>query len=158
MRRNTENDFWKRIRRDAPGSCWPWLGRSVDKDGYGLIKFRSEHLRTHRLAWCLTFGVIPDDLHVLHTCDNPPCCNPNHLFLGTELDNARDRQAKGRGNKSRGENHSRAKLTALSVGLIKWRLLCGESQVSIADCFGVTGSNIWCIAHNVSWADISPAF
>jgi hypothetical protein len=71
--------------------CIEWKGRT-DKDGYGTIGSR----RAHRVAWEQTFGPIPDGLQVLHKCDNPPCCNPDHLFLGTRTDNMNDKVRKGR--------------------------------------------------------------
>lgn len=91
--------FWSSVEMRAPDECWPWLRFKNDK-GYGITKVtinkRRYNSKTQRLAWLLTFGDIPDGLHVLHTCDNPPCCNPAHLFLGTNGDNMRDKVEKGR--------------------------------------------------------------
>lgn len=78
------------------GACWPWTGARTLK-GYGEIRVKGVHVRAHRLAWTLLRGRIPDGLSVLHRCDNPPCANPAHLFLGTPLDNTTDMKAKGRG-------------------------------------------------------------
>lgn len=75
--------------------CWEWK-RTCDRDGYGRINFNGREGRTHRAAWLLVKGEIPAGLQVLHRCDNPPCVNPSHLFLGTSLDNNRDCKAKGR--------------------------------------------------------------
>jgi len=72
-----------------------WSG-SRGRDGYGSIHVGPQTILTHRLAWELAHGPIPDGLCVLHHCDNPPCCNPAHLWLGTPADNAADRDAKGR--------------------------------------------------------------
>lgn len=74
--------------------------------GYGRRWFRGSPWRAHRVAWVEAFGEIPDGLLVLHTCDNPPCVNPEHLFLGTHRDNALDRQAKGRSAKTRPKPHA----------------------------------------------------
>lgn len=80
----------------TPTGCLEWTGKR--HKGYGVTTFgRNSTVFTHRKVWMLTFGAIPAGLCVLHRCDNPPCCNPDHLFLGTALDNARDRTAKGRG-------------------------------------------------------------
>lgn len=81
--------------------CIEWIGscaagRSGAPRGYGHIYVNGRPALTHRLAWILANGPIPDGLHVLHHCDNPPCCNLAHLFLGTDADNAADRDAKGR--------------------------------------------------------------
>ena len=87
-----------KVRRGGPDDCWPWEGRTVGA-GYGTIGIgrRGEgSMLAHRLAWVLERGPIPKGLNVLHSCDNPPCCNPAHLFLGTQGDNMRDMAAKGR--------------------------------------------------------------
>jgi hypothetical protein len=95
-----------------PNGCLEWTG-GTDKDGYGKIRVDGKSTRTHRAAWVLANGVIPDGLHVLHHCDNPPCgeTTPSdeypegHLFLGTTAQNNADRSAKGR---SRGWEARRA--------------------------------------------------
>lgn len=82
---------------DCPGQdCWEWKGAKVGGTEYGSFNVAGKRLRSNRAAWLLLRGPIPDGLHVLHRCDNPPCCNPDHLFLGTQLDNIRDAIAKGR--------------------------------------------------------------
>jgi hypothetical protein len=81
--------------RTAAG-CMEWLGTRAFY-GYGKTMFRGKTTTAHRKVWTLTYGEIPEGMCVLHKCDNPPCCNPDHLFLGTHADNARDREAKGRG-------------------------------------------------------------
>lgn len=95
--------FWSRVDRRGPKECWPWLHR-VDKDGYGLLSFEFVRLRTHRIAFFLSTGIEPLCMRVLHECDNPPCCNPRHLFLGTADENMRDKCEKGR--QSKGLKHS----------------------------------------------------
>ena len=78
--------------------CWNWNGYR-NKTGYGFTRIGgrgSKGILAHRLSWVLHHGEIPEGLHVLHKCDNPSCVNPNHLFLGTNLDNIKDRTAKGR--------------------------------------------------------------
>lgn len=90
-----ESKFWDRVRRVRSG-CWEWQGFRSPR-GYG--KFTVGRLGTvtaHRLAFQLFCGPVPDGMFVLHRCDNPPCCNPTHLFLGTHADNMRDRDTKGR--------------------------------------------------------------
>ena len=83
---------WSRLASDPETGCRPWMG-TRNRNGYGLLNLT---LCTHRLAWELANGPIPRGLLVLHHCDNPPCCNPDHLFLGTHADNAADRTRKGR--------------------------------------------------------------
>lgn len=102
--------FWSRVDVGAPNACWEWQG-ARDSFGYGQAREA-----THRTAWALTHGPIPSGMCVCHRCDNPPCCNPDHLFLGTRADNNRDRHAKGRSaNLERGERHPQAGLTAAKV-------------------------------------------
>lgn len=95
--------LWANLNMSDPDGCWEWLGARLPK-GYGFIqgtRWRGEDipyrpLRAHRVAYELAVGLIPDGMYVLHRCDNPPCCNPAHLFVGTAKDNARDMVAKGR--------------------------------------------------------------
>lgn len=88
-----ETRFWAKVRKSD--GCWSWLA-TTDNDGYGKIKVSSKDGLAHRFSWQLHFGPIPKGMRVLHTCDNPPCTNPKHLFLGTNQDNTRDAIAKGR--------------------------------------------------------------
>ena len=74
--------------------CWQWLGAT--HAGYGVFGFNRQMMRAHRVSYELYVGPIPPGLSVLHRCDNPPCTNPDHLFVGTQLDNMRDMCAKGR--------------------------------------------------------------
>lgn len=86
----------------GPDACWPWMGsRNTGGSGknHGSIQ-AGRMVKAHRIAWILAGGPVPDGMCVLHRCDNPPCCNPAHLFLGTVADNNRDRDAKGRSNRA----------------------------------------------------------
>lgn len=92
-----EDRFWTHIRVTEAG-CWEWTGKRR-ANGYGLTSINRRDVRAHRMAWTLSQGPIPDGLCVCHHCDNPPCVNPAHLFLGTKGDNLRDMCAKGRDSK-----------------------------------------------------------
>ena len=81
---------------DRSGDCWLWTG-SLDKDGYGKTSINYKHWKTHRASWNYFVGPIPEGMSVLHKCDVRACCNPEHLWLGTQKDNLRDMFAKGRG-------------------------------------------------------------
>lgn len=87
--------WWRVSNRDDPYKCWEWSGATI-KGGYGVLTFKSVPYYTHIVAWEVTFGPVPKGLKVLHTCDNPPCCNPDHLFIGTQKDNMQDASEKGR--------------------------------------------------------------
>ncbi len=90
------NHYWLGV--DLSGgedACWEWLG-ATSSGGYGHLSFAGRRYGAHRLAYELFHGKFPTELKVLHSCDNPLCCNPKHLFLGTQLDNMRDMKAKGR--------------------------------------------------------------
>ena len=97
----TVADFWSKVDVQGPDDCWLWK-QSTDRHGYGQTGHDGLHWSAHRLAWQLSNGPIPDGLFVLHHCDNPPCCNPAHLFLGTQADNMADMVSKGRANLDNG--------------------------------------------------------
>jgi hypothetical protein len=83
--------------------CWNWTGTKIPQ-GYGHTHYRGKSIYTHRLLYILTYGEIPEGLCCLHKCDNPSCCNPEHLFLGTMADNMHDRDMKGRDRYSKAKN------------------------------------------------------
>ena len=95
VRRDLYEERAKSKMRRTSAGCLEWLG-PLDRDGYGVRRYANRKWRTHRLAYYLKHGKIPQSMCVCHHCDNPRCCEPNHLFLGTHADNVADRHRKGR--------------------------------------------------------------
>lgn len=96
MRATEVERFWAKVDRKGPNDCWEWTRAKLPK-GYGQCGWRGKTMQAHRLAYMLSNPQdIPDGLLVLHTCDNPPCCNPQHLRLGTAQDNSADMVNKSR--------------------------------------------------------------
>lgn len=94
----TLDDVLARCDKRGPDECWPWTGGAIGNHGYGTIRFRGVDTTAPRAVMLAIHGSIQKGMIVCHKCDNPPCCNPAHLFLGTYKDNAQDMLQKGRGN------------------------------------------------------------
>lgn len=138
--------FWASIER--VGECWEWTG-TRDEDGYGEAHLRSRKIRAHRLAWQFVHGEPPGNHHVLHTCDNPPCIRPAHLFLGDNKANAIDRVRKGRFLDLRqGENNAGSKLFEEQVRAIRTSV---ETPDFLAAAFGVTKGTIYAVRARRTW-------
>lgn len=145
--------FWNKVR--IGDGCWEWHG-AKNEAGYGLFTLvKGTTQSTHRIAWELERGQIPDGAHVLHTCDNRSCVRPSHLFLGTHLDNMRDMRAKGRRASFRGEDNGRSKLTDENVRAIRAALaLGGRIKSRISREFGVSDTLVGLIAAGRIWTHV----
>lgn len=131
--------------------CWLWMAR-LDRDGYGRFKLAGKSLYAHRVAYQMAVGQIAAGLFVCHHCDNPPCCNPAHLFLGTPADNAADMARKGRADKRFGDHNTQAKLSIQDSRQAHELLSAGESLMSVAERLGVSRSTIYNIATGRHWS------
>lgn len=147
MRRNSADDLWSRLESDLNGGCRLWTGPLV-RNGYGRVKFGGRQVLVHRLAWELHHGEIPSALQVLHRCDVRCCANPDHLFLGSALDNMRDKMAKGRHRSSR----HRAKVRPDEVCAIRQAIRSGETQAGVGKRYGLTQQSVSKIVNGVTWA------
>lgn len=128
--------------------------RSKDGNGYGKLKVPGGYtVRAHRFAYFLANGTDPGELMVCHRCDNPPCCNPAHLFLGTNQDNQRDCESKGRRAKrdQSGPKNGNAKLTPEQVEAIRGLIRLGWNNSRIARSYGVTHQLISRIRRGRAW-------
>lgn len=112
--------FWAKVNILSSDQCWNWTDQPT-RYGYGQFKINNKTWRAHRLAYLISKGDIPSGLYVCHSCDNPMCCNPSHLWLGTHADNCADRNNKGR--TARGKQIWSCKLTELQVEEIKSSML-----------------------------------
>ena len=159
--------FWGYVDITGEEVCWPWIGARDRPNGYGRFSIkRSRAILAHRFAWILSNGPIPDGLCVLHRCDNPPCVNPAHLFLGTQADNNVDCVRKGRNAKGerhgwhtkpdsfarwRGEGNPNAKLTISAVRAIR---ADQRAERIIAREYGVSKSLIGAVRRREIWREV----
>jgi hypothetical protein len=140
--------FWSFVRKGKVG-CWNWIG-SLDKLGYG--KFGQVGL-AHRASWMLNRGKIPNGLLVCHKCDNPSCVRPSHLFLGTDADNVKDRDKKGR--QAKGRRLPNAKLSKRLVRYVRSESERGVSRKSLSLELGISPSVISNIVHRKAWCHVT---
>ena len=132
--------FWAKV--DKSGDCWTWTG-SRQKRGYGLFRIKGRLHKAHRAALMVSGIEVPAHLCVLHSCDNPPCCNPAHLRLGTKGENNTERSEKFR---------SAAKLTPEDVREIRHLRANGATQAQVAARFGVARETISAMERGLSWS------
>jgi len=155
-----EEKFWEKVNKKGKDDCWEWLaGRNHKNYGNFYVSIgnsKDKHWIAHRMAWKLTYGEIPKGLHICHHCDNPPCVNPNHLWIGTNKDNILDASRKGRlVRKIRGEDHHKSKLTEKEVIEIKHiRKETGLSFIKIGKMFNVHPTTIGYIMRGRTWSHI----
>jgi hypothetical protein len=134
--------FWDNVDKHCASGCWEWLGVSTTS-GYGRFKVDGHSIAAHRISYYLCTDIWPGDLIVCHSCDNPCCVNPEHLWLGTHADNNRDKEEKGRGNHPFGEEHGQTALRNDDVIQIKEMIKEGlKGTGEIGRIFGVSAKVI----------------
>ncbi len=141
--------FWNKADRRSNSECWVWTAaRNVA--GYGQCGVAGMRMSAHRVAWILAGNSLSPEDCILHSCDNPPCVNPAHMRIGTHLENAKDRESRGRGIRRprRGASATAARLTWEQVTEIRARYAAGERGAHLARAFGVGGSTL---RHIVNW-------
>ena len=147
--KNMQERFWEKVNRTE--ECWNWKG-SLLPSGYGNFSMNKKPSLSHRVSWEMHNGKIPKGIFVLHKCDNRKCVNPDHLFLGTHTDNARDRESKNRGNHAKGDKCRTCKLSNREVNEIRRSYETGRfTQTKLAKLFKVTQSTIWFIITRRTW-------
>lgn len=157
MSQNFQQRFWDKVCASDEAACWDWRGGRTKK-GYGWVATPIGSRSAHRVAAFLS-GMIVDlqsPQHILHRCDNPPCCNPSHLFLGNNADNVADRVAKGRSGSSprHGESNRMAKLSLEEVYAIRRLANINLSQSEIAKAYGVRQPAISRIISGQRWGGV----
>ena len=142
------------VIKRRPDQCWGWLG-TKHRQGYAKISVNGRHRPAHRISYMLHKGPIPDGMLVCHKCDNPECTNPNHLFIGTALDNMQDKIKKGRHKGAkRGAKHHLAKLSSKQVEEIRILYKTDPiSQQDIADSFGISQGQVSMIVNFKRWSN-----
>lgn len=123
--------FWSKVDIRGPDECWPWTKERDKRGGYGVYRVARQKFKAHRVAYELHTKRAPGSAHVLHSCDNPPCCNPLHLRVGTAADNAADRVTRGR-------TRSLTKITDAQVVDIRQRYAEGVSSAQLGRDFGIS--------------------
>lgn len=146
--------FWARV--DNSGSCWLWTG-SITSKGYGHLRFGGrqgqEHM-AHRLSYMFCVGEPPGELEVCHRCDTPACVRPDHLFLGSHLENMVDAKTKGRIRSARGEAAVQAKLTTELVLQLRSAYACGLSFNRLSAVVNVSARTVRNVVLGVRWRHV----
>lgn len=140
---------------EQPTGCWEWVVGRLSHWGYGVIYYGGKSHMAHRVSAVVLGGMDIAGMCVLHRCDNPKCINPSHLFLGTQGDNVRDREQKGRGGSAPGERNGRSRIDqATALGIFAALSEPDANYKEIALRFGVSNSHVCNIKAGRKWATL----
>ncbi len=154
VRKSLADRYFEKVDIRGPNDCWPWLGYATN-NGYGRMKVDGVLKYATHILFYLKHGHYPPKGRIsCHHCDNPPCNNPRHLYLGTNRSNMRDKKERRRGNYGKGERARNVKLTSFQVHMIRFLLRSGETQTSIGWKFGVSQSIVSKIGMRQRWAHL----
>jgi hypothetical protein len=151
--KSLEDRFWPMVSRSDRG-CWEWVGSKVN--GYGRLNSGGRNgtsLIASRVSYELNVGPIPAGFHICHTCDNPSCVKPSHLFLGTDAANTEDKVRKER--QPKGTVHWKAVLDEEKVREIRYLRSEGWALKSIARIFGISKETVSAIARRKRWGHVT---
>lgn len=142
-----EASFWSFVKMNFTGKgCWEWRGKQTSVAGYGRFKLGKKRMSANRISYALAYGHVPKNMYVCHSCDNPSCVRPDHLFLGTPKDNSDDRTRKGRNAKG-----SKSGTAILDEEKVLTILKDNRTQIKIANEYGVSKSTIGKIKCGRNW-------
>jgi len=160
-KKNDEEELWKKVNIKDINECWEWMGQITEK-GYGRVRFNGGRFYAHRVIFWLN---NPKEIELkapkidrdtkgflLHKCDNPKCCNPNHLFIGSQLDNAKDRASKNRSANFNGEKNPNSKFTNEQILKMKQEKINGKSAYLLSKEHNVSYSCIKRILRGITYA------
>lgn len=150
--RNPNDYFWSKVEKTD--GCWIWTGPFNTTARYGSMRFGSIKMLSHRYSWVLHNGTIPDGLVVCHKCDNPPCVNPEHLFLGTHHDNVHDKMKKNRAVNVIGSKIGCAVFVESEVFDIRVRAASGESVKSLAKEYEASETAVRQLVKGNTWKHV----
>jgi len=152
-RKPIEQRFWAKVKKDCENDCWEWEA-SCNIHGYGQFRIDAKMVLAHRFSYELHYEKIPENMCILHSCDNTRCCNPVHLSIGTHNDNMQDMLSKNRKATTKGSLNGKSKLNEDQVLVIKNKLNLGERNIDIAKEYDVCVDAISKIKTGKTWAHI----
>lgn len=145
--------FWSYVHIAGEDDCWNWIGGRAN--GYGIFRIGKRSIGSHRFSYLMANGNIPDDLLVMHSCDNPSCVNPKHLRAGTQTENISDMYKRNRAVDNSGENSAHAKVTEKEVIEIREKYYKDNiTQSQLSKMYNLSQPSVNEIIHRRTWKHI----